>query len=410
MQLSTFLAKRIAFNSQRTFSRFIIRLAAGATAVSVAAMIITLAFVNGFQQTVSNKIFSFWGHIRVQQYNEGQAVIAEETPLKGNDTVEQVLHALPQVKQVQVYATKSAIIEKNKEIDAILFKGVDSQYNYKNIQQFVLQGGWLNFSDSLYSRDILISEPIARELNIKVNDFVNVYFILTSQSRATVRRLHVCGIYKTGIDEYDKLFAVGDIRLLRRVFGWTNNEIGGYEVFIKDYKQMDTVNSVMYDMLPLEWISRTIKEIYPNIFDWLQIQDVNRNIIFIVMGIIAIINLVTCLLILILERTKMIGILKALGSNDWTIQKIFLYHAAYITGVGIFIGLLFGLGICFLQLQTGFISMDESAYYVAKAPVDIIWWQIILVCVGTMIVCFLSLLIPTILVKKIKPVKAIQFR
>lgn len=410
MQLATFLAKRIAFNKQRSFSRFIIRLATAATALSVAAMIITLAFVNGFQFAVSNKIFNFWGHLRVQEYEPDKAMIAEETPWQPNDTTTQILHALPQIKQIQAFATKSAVIEKNKEIEGVLFKGVESNYDFNNLESFLIQGRFPKFNDTTYTKEILISQPIANELQIKLNDTVNVYFINQQQGRASVRQLKVCGIFKTGIDEYDKTFAIGDLRLLRQVFDWEHNEIGGYEIFLNDYKKMDTINYQLYDMLPQAWVSRTIKQIYPNIFDWLQIQDVNRNVIFIVMAIVAIINLVTCLLILILERTRMTGILKALGCRDWTIQKIFLYHASMIAIRGIFIGLFVGLGICILQQQTGFIKMDESAYYVSEAPVFIIWWQVAAVCIITLIVCFLALIIPTIFVKTIRPVKAIQFR
>jgi lipoprotein-releasing system permease protein len=410
MQLASFLAKRIAFNNQRSFSRFIIRLATAATALSVAAMIITLAFVNGFQYAVSNKIFNFWGHLRVQEYEPDKAMIAEETPWPPNDTTLQILHIFPQVKQVQAFATKSAVVEKNKEIEGVLFKGVESNYDFNNLKPFLKQGVFPDFHDSLYSKDILLSEPIASELKIKLNDSINVYFISQQEGKASVRRLHVCGIFKTGIDEYDKLFAIGDLRLLRRVYNWQHNEIGGYEVFLNDYKKMDTVNSQLYEALPQAWISRTIKQIYPNIFDWLQIQDVNRNVIFTVMSIVAIINLVTCLLILILERTRMVGVLKALGSRDWTIQKIFLYHATIIAGIGVFIGLVAGLGLCILQQQTGFIKMNEAAYYVSEAPVYIIWWQVVLVCIATLLVCFLALLIPTWFVKTIRPVRAIQFR
>lgn len=410
MQLATFLAKRIAFNKQHSFSRFIIKLATAATALSVAAMIITLAFVNGFQYAVSNKIFNFWGHLRVQEYEPDKAMIAEETPWQPNDTTLQILHIFPQVKQVQAFATKSAVIEKNKEIEGVLFKGVDTGYDFDNLVTFLKQGRFPKFDTTGYSREILISEPVAHELQIKLNDSVNVYFINQQEGRANVRRLQVCGIFKTGIEEYDKTFAIGDIRLLRRVYNWDHGEIGGYEIFLSDYKQMDTINSMLYEMLPQAWISRTIKEIYPNIFDWLQIQDVNRNVIFTVMAIVAIINLVTCLLILILERTRMTGVLKALGCRDWVIQKIFLYHAGIIAVHGILIGLLFGLGICILQQQTGFIKMNEAAYYVSEAPVYIIWWQVIAVCTATLLVCFLALLIPTWLVKTIRPVKAIQFR
>jgi lipoprotein-releasing system permease protein len=200
---------------------------------------------------------------------------------------------------------------------------------------------------------------------------------------------------------------------LRRVNNWQFDEIGGYEIFLDDYKNIEATNDVLYDgpnQLPGTWISRSIKEIYPFIFDWLNIQDVNRNVIFIVMSIIAIINLVTCLLILVLERTRMVGVLKAIGSDDWNIQQIFLYHASIISAKGIGFGLLFGVGIALLEQYTGFIKLDEAAYYVASAPVELIWWQVVLVCVGTLIVCFVSLLLPTLFVRTIKPVKAIQFR
>jgi lipoprotein-releasing system permease protein len=410
MQLATFIARRIAFSGQRSFSGFIIRLATAATALSVAAMIITLAFVNGFQYAVSNKIFNFWGHLRVQEYEPDKAIIAEETPWQPNDTALQVLHLFPQVKQVQAFATKSAVIEKNKEIEGVLFKGVENNYNFNNLRSFLKQGSFPKFNGPAYSKDILLSEPVANELQIKLNDSVNVYFINQQEGKASVRRLNVCGIFKTGIEEYDKTFAIGDLRLLRQVYNWQHSEIGGYEVFLNDYKKMDTLNYLLYEMLPQAWVSRTIKQIYPNIFDWLQIQDVNRNVIFTVMAIVAIINLVTCLLILILERTRMTGILKALGSRDWMIQKIFLYHASLIAIRGMLIGLFFGLGLCILQQQTGFIKMNEAAYYVSEAPVYIIWWQVVFVCVATLLVCFLALLIPTWLVKTIRPVKAIQFR
>lgn len=410
MQLASFIAKRIAFNNQRSFSRFIIRLATAATAVSVAAMIITLAFVNGFQYAISNKIFNFWGHLRVQEYEPDKSYIAEETPWPANDTTLEILHLFPQVKQVQAFATKSAVLEKDKEIEGILFKGVEGNYNFNNLKSFLVQGRFPAFNDATYSKDVLLSAFIANELNIHVNDSVNIYFINQQERRATVRQLHVCGLFKTGMDEYDKTFAIGDLRLLRRVFNWQHNEIGGYEIFLNDYKNMDTINKQLYAVLPQAWISRTIKQIYPNIFDWLQIQNVNRTVIFIVMSIVAIINLITCLLILILERTKMVGILKAMGSRDWTIQKIFLYHSSIIAGAGIFFGLILGLGICILQQQTGFIKMDESAYYVSEAPVYIIWWQVVAVCIATLFVCFVALLLPTLFIKKIQPVKAIQFR
>ncbi|MBG9377436.1 ABC transporter permease [Panacibacter sp. DH6] len=413
MNVASFIATRVAFTNQRTFSRFIIRLATAATALSVAAMILTLAFVNGFQHTVSNKVFSFWGHLHVQQYDRGKSMVAEETPMMQNDTVLQILHSTPGIHHIQPFATKSAVVEFNKEIEGILFKGVDDHYDFANMQSFLVDGSWLDFNDSLYSRQIVISKFISDELQIKVNDTINVYFISSENKSSSTRKLLVKGIFKSGIEEFDKTYAIGDIRLLRRVNNWQYNQIGGYELFLNNYKDIEKVDNTLYEganQLPGTWISRSVKDIYPFIFDWLNIQDVNRNVIFTVMSIIAIINLVTCLLILVLERTRMVGVLKAIGANDWSIQQIFLYHAAIISAKGIGLGLVFGLGIGILEYYTGFIKLDETAYYVSSAPVEIIWWQVLLVCAGTLVVCFISLLLPTLFVKTVKPVKAIQFR
>lgn len=373
-------------------------------------MIITLSFVNGFQQTVSQKVFSFWGHIRVQHYEEGKVLVAEESPILKNDTVEAIIKQQKGIAQIQVFATKSAVLEKNKEIEGILFKGVDPAYDSLRLKQFIKEGRWLQFNDSNYNKEIIVSAPIANSLKLHVSDTVRITFISQDLGKITYRKLLVVGIYKTGIEEYDKLFAIGDIRLIRRINDWQPNEIGGYELFVNDYTKMDTINAQLWDKLPNIWISKTIRDVYPNIFDWLNIQDVNRNVIFIVMAIVAVINLITCLLILVLERTSMVGILKAIGANDWNIQKIFLYHASFITITGIGIGLILGLLVCFLQQQFGFIRLDETNYYVSTAPIQIIWWQIAAICVSTTLVCFVSLILPTFLVKNINPVKSIQFR
>ncbi len=412
MNITWFIAKRIAFNRQKSFSRFIIRLAIAATALSVAAMIITIAFVTGFQQTVANKVFSFWGHIHVQEYEASKALVAEETPLDKNDTVLQILKSLPQIKTVQTYATKSAVIKNRQDIEGILIKGVEGDYSFSNLQPFLKEGRWMNFDDSLYSKEIVVSQPLANELQIGLNDTVSVYFIEPSDGKSILRKLKVCGIYKTGIEEYDKLFAIADIRLLRRVNHWSVNSIGGYEIFLNNYDNIDTVNSLLYNQyqLPGAWVSRSVKDIYPNIFDWLNILNTNRNVIFIIMAVVAIINLITCLLILVLERTRMVGILKAIGATDFYIQQIFLYYATLIACIGVATGFAAGVGLCLLQQYTGFIHLDESAYYVSTAPVHIVWWQTILVCLFTLFVCFLSLILPALFVKRIQPVKAIQFK
>ncbi|WP_026769578.1 FtsX-like permease family protein [Asinibacterium sp. OR53] len=410
MGLALDIAKRVAFNRQKSFSRFIIRLSVAATALSVAAMIITLSFVNGFQQKVSEKVFSFWGHIRVQKYEAGKSLVAEETPLQKDPSVENIIRQQPGVTQVQGFATKSVVLEKNKEIEGVLLKGIEENYDSSRLKPYLVEGRWIHFNDSLYSRELLLSAQLASQLKVNLNDTITVYFISSIDGSRTYRRLSIAGIYKTGIEEYDKLFIIGDLRLIRRVNSWQDDEIGGYELFVKDDHSMSAINDALLNRLPPEWMSRSIPEIYPNIFDWLNIQDVNRNVIFIVMSVVAIINLATCLLILMLERTRMIGILKAIGATDWLIQRVFLYHATVITLAGIGIGFVMGAGICLLQQYTHFIKLDEASYYVRYAPVTINWVQVAVVCMTTALVCYLSLLLPTWLIRKIRPVKAIQFR
>jgi lipoprotein-releasing system permease protein len=409
--LSYHIAKRIAFNKQQSFSRFIIRLSVAATAVSIIAMIITLAFVNGFQEKVADKIFGFWGHIRVQKYETGKSLISEELPLTKNKTVENSLATAPGMVSYQSFATKSAVLESNTEIEGVLIKGIEKNENHTALKKFLVAGRWMQFTDSLYSKETIVSDAVAKQLQIKINDTIKVHFVSTNaDAQKTYRKLVVVGFYHTGIDEYDKLFMIADINLIRRINNWEPDQIGGYEVFVDQYQNIDAISGGLSNALPSEWMSKSIKEIYPNIFDWLDIQDVNRNVVFIVMGIVALINLITCLLILMLERTNMIGLLKAMGATSWTIQKIFIVYASFITLAGVGFGLIIGVGICLLQQAAGFITLDEASYYITVAPIKIIWWQVAAVCAGTSVVCFISLFLPTLLIPKVSPVKAIEFK
>jgi len=411
LKVAGFIANRIAFNQQKTFSRFIIRLSVAATIISVAVMIITLALANGFQEAVSQKVFSFWGHIRIQEKQPGKAIISEETPIYKNDSLITSILQNPEVKSIHPFATRYAILKTTDDIEGVLVKGFDDSYNFDNLQQFVKQGRTIRFNDTTFSREILVSDYTASRMKLHVNDTIIIYFIMPGENPRP-RKITITGIYKTGIEEYDRLFAIGDIKLIQQLNNWQPDEVGGYEIFLHDYKKIDTTANDLYNMdsFPGTWDAISVKKVSPNIFDWLSMQDVTRNVLIIIMVIVAVINLITCLMILVLERVRMIGILKSLGATDWTVQKIFLRHSLIITITGILIGASLALGILWLQQETGFIKLKEEAYYLSTAAVKIVWWQVAAICAGTLIVCFLIMMIPSLLVRKIQPVKAIQFR
>ena len=373
-------------------------------------MIVSLAITNGFQYTISQKIFSFWGHIRVQHYEAGKLSNAEETAIEKNDTIAQMLRAHPGVQSVNSFATKSAILKTNETIEGVLFKGVEKNYQFNQLKQFLKQGRWVNFPDSGYSNEIVLSAYTAGQLKLSVNDQVLIYFIPKDGSAIRARKLTLTGIYKTGIEEYDKFIALGDIKLIQRLNGWKPEEIGGYEVFLTDYRQIDKINDALFNTLPVTWTSKTIKEINPNIFDWLNLQDTTIILVLVIMTIVAVLNLITCLIILVLERTRMIGVLKALGSPNTAIQRIFLYQGGIITITGIVIGNLVALLLVWLQQRYGLISLQEEMYYISKVEMRSEWWHFAIVDAGTFIVCFLILIIPTLIVRRVQPVKAIQFR
>ena len=374
-------------------------------------MIVTLALVNGFQETISQKIFSFWGHIRVTDKQPVHSVIAEEFPIRKNDTAFTAIKNNPDVKSIHPYATRYALLKTKDDMEGVLMKGLDSSYDFSHLKQFIKEGRWIHFNDSTYSREIIISTYTATQLQLKLNDRVLVYFIRTDGSLRP-DKLTVVGTYKTGIVDYDRMFAIGDIKLIQRLNGWQPDEIGGYEIFLKDLKKMDAVNYSLYYMnaFPQTWDTKTLREISPDIFDWLGMQNITRNVLIGFMIVVAVINLITCLIILVLERVRMIGVLKAIGAGNWTVQKIFLQHSLFITITGIILGTALALGLLWIQQKTGFITLNEDAYFISTAAVKISWPEVALICTGTLVICFLVLLIPTIIIKKIQPVKAIQFR
>ncbi len=418
MKVAAFIARRLAFagnnreeKGEKPFSRFIIRLSVAATIISVMVMIITLSLANGFKKTVSRKVFSFIGHIRVLEKEPGMLITSEETPIFKNDSVVSGIRQYPGVTGIHPYATRYCILKTKNEIEGVMVKGFDSTVNLSHLTPFIQQGRMITWNDSSYSREIMLSAFTAKRLQVQAGDRILVFFIRPDGSLRP-DKLTITGIFKTGIEEYDKTFAIGDLKLIQRLNGWQENEISGYEIFCADYKESEQIAAGIYqsDYFPLTWNTLTARNISPNIFDWLNLQDKNTMILLIIMAVVAVINLVTCFLILVLERVKMIGILKATGATNWQVQQIFLRHALFITTRGILAGTALALSFLWLQKKTGFIRLKEEAYYVSTAEVQVEYWQVLAVGAGTLAICFLVLLVPSLLVRRIQPVRAVHFR
>ncbi|HUM46241.1 MAG TPA: ABC transporter permease [Chitinophagales bacterium] len=406
MKISWFISRRLAFTSGQSFSRLIIRVAITAVALSVAVMIVAGAIVNGFQKEISEKVFGFWGHITVRSLEQGRSY--GEVPVSMQQSFYPGLEKLPGVRHIQVFATKAGILKTDREMEGMVLRGIGADFDWTFLKNYLVEGNILMAGDSTSKSKILISKTTADRLKLQVGDEVIVYFV---QQPMRYRKLKIGGIYKTGLDEYDRLYAIVDIGLIQRINNWNSNEVGGFEVFINQVNQLDNMGSLINsDYIGQDLEAKTMKQVNPNLFDWLDLQTMNEKVIIILMILVAIINMTTVLLILILERTNMVGILKSLGGSNWMIRKIFLYHAAYITGVGLLLGNIFGIGICLVQKYFEIIKLPEESYYVSVAPVLMEPLYILSINAGTLIICLVTLIVPSYLVSRITPVKAIRFK
>ncbi len=435
MKVEYFIAKKVAASGQQSFSRLIIRIAVVAIALSVAVMICANALITGFKSEISSKIFGFWGHIHITDTDINRSLleaypIDKQQPFYPHlDTIEQVEYLSREqwmgntverlrrteggVRHIQVFAIKPGIIEageqQKKEIEGIILKGVGRDFDWAFMQQYLKRGRRLELPAEGMSREILISAQTAKRLQVDTGDTFIVHFV--EKGEQLRRRFTISGIYRTGLEEYDQKFALVDIRQIQRLLGWRQDQVSGFEVFIDDLDDLIPLTEYIYfEELPTELYAESIRDKLPEIFDWLDLQDINEVVILTLMVIVAIINMVTALMILILERTNMIGTLKALGSTNWSIRKIFLYYAAYIIGLGLLWGNVFGIGLCLLQDQFELIQLSEENYYLSTAPIELNLMPILLVNIGTLLITLAFLILPSYLVTSISPLKAIRFK
>jgi lipoprotein-releasing system permease protein len=311
------------------------------------------------------------------------------------------------VKAVQVYAIQPGIVKGKNDLDGIFLKGIGSDFNWQFFKTYLQEGDIITFPTDEASNQIIISKQTASRLSLKTGDNFRLFFV--KNGTMLKRNFKISGIYKTGLEEYDSKFAIVDIRKVQQLQGWADNQIGGYEVFIDDISKIDYWAELIYsNVLPPDLNVQSIRDKLPEIFEWLSLQDINEVVILSLMIVVAIINMVTALLILMLERTRMIGILKSLGSSNWSIRRIFMFYAGIIASKGMFWGNIIGVSICLLQKYGHFIKLSEENYYLNEAPILINFSHILFLNLGTILVIVLFLILPTWLITRISPVRTLR--
>ena len=408
MNLEYFISKNIVKGDSRSkkITKPIIRISIIAIALGLIVMIVAFSIVGGFQREIRNKVIGFGSHVQITSYDSQNTY--EASPINIRQDFYPSLDTVSGIKHIQVFANKAGIIKTKDEICGVVVKGVGSDFDWTFFNQKIIKGSSFVVDDEQTKKDILLSSHIAAQMKLSIGDKVFLYFI-QQNGQLRPKDFIVKGIYQTGLEQFDNLYVIADIAHIQKRNGWTKDQIGGFEVLIDDYDDLDEIGNYVYENIGYDLHSSPIKELYPDIFIWLNLQDYNVNIIIILMIIVAVINIVSALLILILERTNMIGILKALGMPNWNVRKIFLYNAIYLIVKGLIWGNFVGISLCLLQQYFGFLTLPEESYYVSVVPIELDLMNVLYLNIGILIICVLMLVIPSYVITKISPVKAIRF-
>ena len=410
LNLEYFIAKRLitAKNFKSSISAPIIKIAISAIAIGIIMMLVSVATGIGLQQKIREKVSAFNGQVIISNYDNNNSEVTL-VPISKKQDFYPDFKSVPDVNYIQAIASKAGIIRTENAFEGIIFKGVGADYDWNNIKEYLVEGKLPDFSKNI-TEDVIISKFLADRLGLKVGGHFNTFFIKEEQGKMpNSRRFKISGIFNSGFQDFDATYILGDIRHIQRINKWSPDQVGAFEVFVKDFDEIKETGNKIYEQTSSNLDTKTIIEKYSYIFDWLQLFDFNIIVILGVMILVATINMVVALLVLILERTQMIGILKAMGANNWTVRKIFLYNAFYLIIRGLFWGNLIGITILLIQQHFGVVSLNPENYYVNQAPVYINWVYVLLLNLLTVTVCFLVLLIPSYIITKISPVKAIRF-
>lgn len=389
-------------------SGLIVNIAIAAVAISVAVMLISVAVVQGYKLQITNKITGFSNHIQISRLDFNNSF--ETNPIYRDAKTEQTLKADSRIEFVQPYATKAGIIKTSTEFEGIVLKGIDSSFNWQFIESCLTEGEGFVPNEAVTSNQIVISVSTAQKLQLKLGQGLVIYFVQEDGSMPRARKFTISGIYSTGFSDLDALYGIIDMRHIQRLNKWEENQITGYEVKLKKYDDLIPTASDLLPLMPMHLQVKTIVDVYPQLFDWLGLLDLNVLVIIILMVVVACINMSTALLILIVERSNMIGMLKAMGSNNKQVQRIFVFMAARLISKGLLIGNSVGLLICVTQYYLGWIKLDEEAYFLNQVPIYLNAIDVLWINAGAFVLCVLIMLLPAQFVSKITPVKAIKFQ
>jgi lipoprotein-releasing system permease protein len=416
MNTELFISNRLFFDksNQQFLSKKIIRIALFGIALGLAIMIVSVAVITGFKSEIRNKVIGFGSHIQIINYDSRNSY--EIPPISKNQPFNDKLKTMNGIESVQVFATKPGMIKTDESIQGIVFKGVDQNYDWSFFQKNLVAGQLPLLNDTSRNNEILLSENVSRLLKIKTGNSAILYFVNESEVTPRMLQLKVCGIYRTSLEEFDNLFIIGDIKQVQRLNDWQTDEISGFEVLVSDFKKLDLIEQQVRNLV-VDYSSEnsailrteSITRQYPQIFDWLSILDMNVWVILFLMVMVAGFNMISALLVLILERSTMIGVLKALGSPNWSIRKVFLYLSVFLTSRGMIWGNAIGIAIILIQKMFHLIKLNPATYYVDVVPVNFNIGHILLLNIGCIAVTTLMLVVPSYLVSKISPDKSIRF-
>ena len=405
MNLEYYISKKI-FSNNKGFSKPIVNIAILGISLGIAVMILTLAIVSGFQKEIREKVISFGSHIQITSYDNNDSY--EGSPINREQTFLSELSKNQGIRHIQCFATKAGIIKTKTELQGVVVKGIGSDFDWDFFKKNIISGSPLTISDSVKSDKILISKYQSEKLKLNLNDTIIVYFIQNQQQRA--RRFSICGIYETGLGEmFDQIYVMADIAHIQKLNGWDAGSIAGFEIIINDYKKIDEVTEFVNETIGYDFLARSIKEVNRPIFSWLDAQDINAVVVISLMALVSAINMISALLVLILERTNMIGILKALGMSNWGVRKIFLYNSSFLILKGMIIGNIAGLAFCLLQKQFHLVSLDEATYYLSSIPIHLNILHVLFLNITTFTLCMISLILPSYIITYISPIKAMKF-